>query len=373
MPSHNDEGVRSRKTAFTYLYYAKNLGDDLMLKVVSDRYKSCIFYGITTTKYPRNCFSKNVKLVYIPSRLYSLLNKVASFINRINPIDSFYIRKSSAVITLGGSIFMEGITRKSILKRYKQIRKPQYILDSNIGPFKTQAFLDDVLDSLSRAADVCVRDSYSYELAKSNPNARIASDIVFNLELPNFSNKPKGKMAVISVINCDETIRKIPNCSREKYEDLVIKMIDSLKTHGYSISLMSFCKAEGDELAIERIMSKIGAKDGLSNFYYNGNIDEAVEHLSNASLIVASRFHANVLGMLLGKTVIPICYSRKTIDMLSDSGFNGNYINLESFSDKDVEKALTAINRVKRPCYNESYFRNARHHFDKLDRQLADE
>lgn len=369
----SSKNVRNRKAVFTYLYYAKNLGDDLMLKVISERYKKCIFYGVTTTKYPRNCFGDNVKLVYVPPRIYSLLNKFSFSANRTNPVDSFYINKSSAVITLGGSIFMEGITEKYILNRYKRIKKPQYILDSNIGPFKTKTFLNDVLDSLSRATDVCVRDSYSYELAKSNSNTRLASDIVFNLTLPDLKKTPKNKVAVISVINCDEEIRKIPGCSRERYDDLMVKIINSLVSYGYSVSLMSFCKAEGDESAIERIMSKVSAKEKLSTFFYDGNINEAIEHIKNASLIVASRFHANILGMLFEKAVIPICYSRKTIDMLADSGFTGSYINLEKFSDKDINNALADANSTTKPRYNKSYFANARRHFDKLDRQLADE
>ena len=70
---------------------------------------------------------------------------------------------------------------------------------------------------------------------------------------------------------------------------------------------MSFCKNEGDEQAIEEIISKCDkeTKQHISKYYYKGNIKEALEELANSQIIVGGRFHANILGMLLKKAVIP--------------------------------------------------------------------
>ena len=85
------------------------------------------------------------------------------------------------------------------------------------------------------------------------------------------------------------------------YEKTIIDMTKYFINQGYKICYMSFCKNEGDEQAIEEIISKCDkeTKQHISKYYYKGNIKEALEELANSQIIVGGRFHANILGMLL--------------------------------------------------------------------------
>lgn len=77
--------------------------------------------------------------------------------------------------------------------------------------------------------------------------------------------------------------------------------------------------------------------------------------ISNSSIVICSRFHATILGILAGKPVIPIVYSDKTIHMLNDIGFKGLVIDIRNLNssyypqDFDLEKqrffGCNALNR----------------------------
>ena len=111
---------------------------------------------------------------------------------------------------------------------------------------------------------------------------------------------------------------------------------------GYEITYMSFCKNENDEIAIERIISKLSQdeKEKVSRFYYRNNIEEALNVLGDSQIIVGSRFHANIIGLLLNKTIIPIIYSDKTINVLQDIKYQGKIIDIrkiEEFKISDIK------------------------------------
>ena len=74
---------------------------------------------------------------------------------------------------------------------------------------------------------------------------------------------------------------------------------------------MSFCKVEHDEEEIERIYTKIPEeqKQHIEKYYYNGNIEEALNIMADSQLIVGGRFHANIIGLVLGKSILPVLYS----------------------------------------------------------------
>ena len=152
-------------------------------------------------------------------------------------------------------------------------------------------------------------------------------------------------------------------------------MIDFYIEKGYKICLMSFCREEKDEEAIEEILEKCPktVKEKIEKYYYNGNLEEALNIIGDSRIIVASRFHANILGILFGKNVITLSYSDKTKHVLSDMGLDSNIIDIkeiknfnikqnqkllqDNFSSEVEIKVIEAINDAKRQ-------------FEKLDKIL---
>ena len=183
-----------------------------------------------------------------------------------------------------------------------------------------------------------------------------------------YTSKIDTKKVIFSVINIDKKANQIANPNTEKYEKLMNEMIDKFIDFGYEVELYSFCKSEGDESAIEKIKSINKNSDKLKTYYYNGNIDEALDELSSASIIVGTRFHANVIGMVINKTIIPVIYNDKTRELLNDINFKGKFVdidnidefNLNELTEKDLKYKIN-IDKQKKEALK---------HFEYLDKIL---
>ena len=177
-----------------------------------------------------------------------------------------------------------------------------------------------------------------------------------------------SKKVVISVIDCE---RKAKKEYKENYEKTIIDMVNFFEKNGYEIVLMSYCKKEGDEEAIKSILSKIEnekIKSKIKTYFYSGNTEEALDVMGDCQIVVGSRFHANILGLVLNKTIIPIAYSDKTLNVLRDMNFKGKIYdirNLDNFENNSLkEEDLTYkldVNFQKK---------DAQRHFEKLDKVL---
>ena len=159
------------------------------------------------------------------------------------------------------------------------------------------------------------------------PNVRYAPDIVFTLDTSKI-NISEEKKVIISVIDCEN---KLDKQYQEKYENMIKEMIQFFVDNGYKVGLMSFCKRENDEIAIERILNSINEdiKQKVEKYFYDGNVEEALDYIAQSQIVVGTRFHANILGLLLGKTVIPVIYSNKTTEFLKDIQFEGKVIDIK--------------------------------------------
>ena len=257
------------------------------------------------------------------------------------------------------------IERKKSRKKTEKINKKYYVLGSNFGPYFTEKFYYKYYDYFSLAEDVCFRDEKSYDMFKNLKNIRKAADIVFSLDTKKYLCNSPSREAIISVIDCN---RKVSQEYKELYEYKIVELVEFLKSKSYSIKFMSFCKSEGDEDAINSILNKINNKENISTYFYDGNISEALEIINMSSLIVGTRFHANILGLLFNKSIIPIAYSDKTLDVLNDINFKGKIFDIRSMDDFEVhtleDKDLTYKLDVS------TQKKDAERHFEKLDKVL---
>ncbi len=332
-------------------YLQKNLGDDLFLKVLIDRYKEHKFYTISNIYESK----ENLK-VYRNTIFMKILNKL-----RLK--NSFYINNKDLSISIGGSMYIENmspIDRKRILGK-----NPYYILGSNFGPYETEEFYKKAYQLFENAQDVCFRDINSYNLFKKLPNVRYAPDIVFTLDKSKIRTLNCRKV-VISVIDC---ATKVGKQYQQNYEKMIKSMIEFFIQNKYEVCLMSFCEIEKDEQAIEKILCSLETpiKDKIEKYYYKGNIQEALEVIAQSEIVVGSRFHANILGLLFEKTVIPIIYSNKTEEFLKDIQFEGKIIDIK----KDKECILNNTDLLYKKDIKE-YAKYAQQQFKKLDEVLKE-
>lgn len=349
------------KKVFLKCYLIKNLGDDLFLKIISERYKDN-FYLISSLKYD-DFKNENVKITY-RNFFIKVFDKICKILKIKYSYEKYLINKSDIVVVLAGSIFMENRKDIKIGSWYEGLNKDYYILGSNIGPYKTNEFLDDVRNVIKNSKDTCLRDKKSFNLCEGIGNVRYASDVIFSLDVSKY-NVPEKKKVVFSVINCDKKSRQIKNPDRDAYENKICELINYFQDKDYEIELMSFCKKEGDEEAIESILNKIKNRENIKTYFYDGNLKEALKELSSAKIIVGTRFHANVIGMIMNKTVIPIVYNNKTEEVLKDIDFKGKKIYIDNIGDFDVNSISEKDLEYK--CDINTQKKDANKHFEKLD------
>jgi len=325
------------KKVLLRFYDKHNLGDDLFVKVITERYEN--HFSLLVLK--DNQFLQNIKhlTIYNNTAFYLFCKAIEKLFGIRNIWLGMLAKRHDLLVYIGGSIFIEdnNIQKwKNEQNFYRGLSAPYYILGSNFGPYKNSEFISLISDIFRGAKDVCFRDNASYELFKELDTTRVATDIAFSLDTSKYKIKNE-KIAVFSIINCaDRFDKKVA----DKYDQETVNMTRQLIKGGYKVVYMSFCKYEGDEDAIQRIMNNFN-KDIVNNveaFNYDGNLEEALSLIAKCEIIVASRFHGVILGLLFSKKVLPMAYSKKTSNILNDLKFKGDIIDINTIDTFDGNK-----------------------------------
>jgi len=354
-------------------YTKDNLGDDLFIKVLCDRYPNTEFILYAPSSY-RKTFKdlKNLSIFPNDSFIVRLIN---SILFRIFNIKGYFLnrlsKKSDASVLIGGSLFMEVGNWQFTMKKIESMRykdNPFFLLGANFGPYSDINFKAKHEKMFRGFTDISFRDKYSYDLFKHLGNVRVASDIIFNLK--------KGKMdlrkdnnVVISVIK--PSVRKSLNVSDNTYYEKIRDIAVYFLKNDYKVTLMSFCEPEGDKEAIENIERLIPERylSGISKHMYKSNIKETLDVIANSSYVVATRFHAMILGWVYNIPVYPIIYSEKMTNVINDAGFKGKYSNIETINTLKPKEVFDSMNRN---VINVSdLVIDSERHFEKLDNYLS--
>ncbi|WP_310550067.1 polysaccharide pyruvyl transferase family protein [Paenibacillus glufosinatiresistens] len=362
--------------------YAKlNLGDDLFIKMLCERYPETRFV-LPAEKAYKECFRNqaNLSVRSVEAIWLRAIKKVLKRFRSLE-VEKLYIKwlalRCDGVVQIGGSVFMETPGWEEHLEWKREVygrRKPYFILGANFGPWKDPAFLERHREGFAGCTDICFRDRHSFELFRDLGNVRVAPDIIFGYPVQTVPSRPElsssaGRTAVLSVIRPSdrESLKSLDERYYDKFRDLSVALIEA----GYRVVLMSFCEHEGDEEAAEAISARIpvGYADRVSCFKYRTNLDEAIACLAGADLIVATRFHAMILGWRFGKPVYPVAYSDKTLHVMDDARFSGGYGDLRHLEDMVptdvVRSAETGRLNVS------GLARRAEYHFERLDHYLG--
>lgn len=355
------------KRTFLYAYDRQNLGDDLFIHTITRRYPDVQFYIWSEKK---NCRT----FAALPNlKVMDKNSKLAQFLHRLRP--SFAARyrnrmetRSDAVVYIGGSIFIEYPDWKQITSwwEYEAQNRPFYVLGANFGPYHTEAYREKMAAVFAESCDICFRDQYSFELFQEISTVRHAPDILFFYPMPQVP--VKEKQIFVSVINCtgkDEN-HGLTECD-SWYVGNMASLLSRYLDEGYHLVLSSFCKEEGDEAGIDKILVAMGSKNDsrIRKLCYDGtNAAELTAAIAESGLVLASRFHAAILALTAGRPIIPIVYSDKTLHVLQDLRFEGTVIDIRSNEDWDIP-AMQEYWRLPENVRTES-----EKHFEKLDQIL---
>lgn len=364
--------MKSKKEVMLYAYLNFNLGDDLFIKLIVERYPDVTFKLIAPKMYKEiYTQNKNIKVYNL-----GLLNKFDSLLLRIvnkKVITNFIARRCLASVFIGGSLFIQqGNFNWKIIYKLNKSRinpnQPFYLLGANFGPYQDDEFYYCYKQLFEKYEDICFRESYTYNLFKDMKNARFAPDIVFTYN--SSKNIEPKKQIAISVINLKKRF------SLAKYHLTYIKQLiyicEDFISKGYQIQLVSFCSNEGDSEAVKEIQSGI-KKDSQGNvhqYLYDGDIESCIAVLKESEYILATRFHAMVLGWIVGRPVLPIIYSDKMLNVIEDTGFKGKFMRIQEMDNILMDDVFYNLKNQIVLANIAEQKKQAEEHFLNLDKLL---
>lgn len=356
-------------------YWETNLGDDLFVKVVCDRYPDITFFLEATSKNLR-VFKDigNLELIEIRTDFFSKLYRKIRY-----PILGFssYFKLSKIVnifIEIGGSIFIlpkNGQLDNAYKKRMKikKISEKYFVIGSNFGPFFSQVQLDNYYNFFKEIDGTVFRDEDSYNLFKEISNVSLAPDVVFNLSVDN--TQASELFICISIIDLYSRAG-FDNEQADNYEKWVTNVVSSFIQKGKKVVLMGFCESENDGEAIKRVVNKVESNDRENIIVYiHKDIEQSLYYIKNSELIIATRFHAMILGWLYRKKTIVLSYSKKINNTIDKWYPEQAYINIKKINQYDFNFIGNEANRIPYQIHS-NMIRLAENQFKFLDEILKD-
>lgn len=307
-----------KQKLIVYGYYNLNLGDDLFMKIIQDKLNQDklnydVHYLIPENTDPfynkKNGFlvEKYSKYQRRVDRLCYKLIKRAPFLFRI-------CKNYDKTVILGGSMFIENYGWRDSFRFYNMLRLASskiFIIGSNFGPWHTGTFLEAYQNFFKKVNGITFRDTYSKKLMHIR-GIKIYPDLIFALDCQ-FKKLVKNRILGVSIINLEN--RDFSNEEKSHYYNGILRVCKHFEDYGYTIRLFSFCKNEGDELACNRIAQKLKNAEVIS---YRGDITRMLSSINECSLLIATRFHALILGWNFNIPTLPIIYSKKTENIIKD-------------------------------------------------------
>lgn len=352
------------KNIFLDFYANGNLGDDLFVSVLLNRYPNTMFYVSSRFDSVYEITSRYNNLKNIPFRDISIVRKlfVCMFYNiKMYFLADLLMKKwysywsdkynlCDIYVGIGGSVFMQ---KQSYISfgDYKRLcitnaflEKKKVIIGANWGPCKTRAFYSFYKKLLVQYNDVCFRDCISYFAFKDLPNVRFCADVVFQIPLKIIDKIPESVgVSVINLSGRKELLKKEAVYIRFM-SDLARKCIENNR----NITFFSFCKNEGDEDCVDLIKLELGNIQYSSLFSvvnYRGDVDSFMNEYAKCESVLASRFHAMILSFGLKQNVVPLVYSNKMLNVLEDLNFKELFIPISEMEKYSVISVLDAFEK----------------------------
>ena len=329
---------------FIMAYARKNLGDDIFIKMLLEKYSQIDFYiKINDEKFVEQLAKNNNLHILIGEDTDEELYKM-----NVEEYDGY--------VYIGGSIFMEGgkvynLSHKFLdfVERCKEKNIPFCYISSNYGPYQTQEYFDLSIKNFKTCTDICFRDRYSYELFKDIENIRYAPDFIFSY---NLKRQEKIKNSIgISVINIEER-EKISHLATE-YHEFLGNTIKKYVSEGNDVYLYSFCEHEGDELIVEKISKEFANCENVKYIKYDGDIEKFLEIYSKMEYMICARFHAMILSCIARQKMFVMSYSLKIDNVIKDLELNLPTLHFDEINKEINDAVIDYMNENNVSAYDE--------------------
>ncbi|WP_445506459.1 polysaccharide pyruvyl transferase family protein [Niallia sp. 03190] len=336
-------------------YVEKNLGDDLFLKILFDRYPSSIEWFII-------CSSED--------KLKAFENyNIKKFNKKIHKYKDF-----DAVINIGGSIFMQNgkwwmkqlLIRLAYALPMKLRKKPLFIIGCNYGPSNSKLmYFFNHLFIKYFVTDICFRDKESFHLFKKIKQARYGADIVYGLDTSSMEVVKRGNKIGICIMSFSDKE------TNEQFIRKTVELTKELIAKRYEVEYLSFCEEQNDKDTFNKIKKLLDEsyQNKITHGIYDGDINTYLENLNKLNFIITLRFHSLILAQILGINYYPIVYSNKTSNILKDQNFGGEYTFIHEIGQLQIENVIKQIKGTNNSM-NLKLKEEAVNHFVEIDQYL---
>lgn len=350
------DGRRVTSRFMLYGFFGHNVGDDAFFDMLFKRYPDTMFYIMHDPSYAE-FFSRypNVRFYDATRSDIIKINAFGEKFNQSNLFEKLLLKICDGVVHIGGSIYQQiGNWQLDFdIRQKRKLRgKKFFAVSNNFGPYTDNSYRDMWAGEFKKWTDICFRDRYSYNLFSDIPIVRYAPDLLFRFPI---EKKESEKKVSVSVIDTLAPFRTIEKSTAEAYENKIVELIKRFSSDGYAVSLLSFCAFEGDNAAADRILAALPEEvsSNIKNVVYKNNLTEIANEIETSEYVVATRFHAMILGYIAGKKVLPICYSEKMSNVISDLSLSDSIITLDNLSSLTADELIPLANTVPEEKINE--------------------
>ena len=292
----------SKRFVLSGYFGFKNFGDEAILSVLvkklkQDKHRLTIISS--DPKYTMKQF-KHIRSVYT----FKILDIIGA------------ISKSDILVSGGGSLLQDVTSIKSLIYYLFIIflglilGKKVIIFAQGIGPIKSPIGQLLTKELLKHCTYVSVRDSKSFELLKSwKINADLLCDPIFSTEIPKTE-----KRDVVAV-----QLRNFRTMSEDFIDRLAQKIVSEfpnkpIEIYSFQDSIdLEICQKLEKSLRLLDNNIKVTLYSDLTN-------DEIVEKISQVKYLIAMRFHAIIIGLLVNAQILSINYDIKVEKISKEFG-----------------------------------------------------
>lgn len=178
---------------------------------------------------------------------------------------------------------------------------------------------------------------------------QVVPDMAFGLPVEQASTTEPGDSTAVKTIAigamayCDPRSWPVADSQRYgRYVEFVRSVCEHLISQGINVVLfvgeVRHDRATIDDLL--RLLSAVGKRyPGTLSAPPIASVQELLSVLRTADVVIASRFHGTLLGLLLGRPVLAVSHERKVRQLMSDFGQEGLCIDID-------EADLTAVRHL---------------------------
>ena len=207
--------------------------------------------------------------------------------------------------------------------------------------------------ALGKSDFLSYRDDGSKALLESvniNLNGLIYPDIAHSLNYQNTTSPTDGELTI--------AVNPMP-----VYDSRYWAVADDLKFHAYVQKVATLCthilergcqlklfttQARDADVIVDivNVLQQSPAFDEWQarlQIINDESVNQLMETIASADIIVATRFHATVLPLQLDKPVMGICYYRKAAELLNDVGLQDYHVDIDDFSAEILIQMLESM------------------------------